>query len=985
MEFRPANLVAPAIRITAAGLGGALGGALGNALGAALGIQVGAALGKEAVDILTEIGKGFGDESARKLCELGGDSLAERLKPSSPVLHDLYRKALHLSLQRIRPFAPAGSGLWFEHWNKCLDSSQPLHLEPIRLDQLTPETLNALLPRTLSLLDAQGSGSLVPRDLPPDLLGVIAEHLPKIFPQTFQEFIVQDKYAQAWKQAELEFRDVSIVLLRSIKQDTALLPGMDAKLNTLLAYLLNQPSEKPARKPFNLLFATLGDLFKGRESDMEELEKQLKKSGSAAIVQPASITGMGGIGKTRLAIEYALHHQQDFSALLFVSANTPQELGTNFALLSGPEALDLPEYGTGRQPEQYDAVFRWFQQNEGWLLVLDNVDTKEAVAAVQHLVPKLHNGQVLITSRISTWGGATRSLDLDLLSEEAAAAYLLEKTAGHRQPQPGDEPEARELAQELGLLALALEQAAAYINARSIALAEYRRRWQQSSEKLIGFHDDVAIQYPRTVAVTYNTSFEQLSANARRLLNILAWLAPEPVPRSLLEADGGPFAAEDEDGLPEDDWPGAMEEAEDALAELVRFSLASWSADKTTFSVHRLVQTVTRRSQPAEEQTGYVVTALRWVNAGFAGDPSDVRSWPALEPLAGHAHSVATEADHREIVDPTTRLMNQLGVFYKSRAEWSQAEPLYRRALDIAEKSAGGEHPDVVSYLTNLAALLYGTNRIAQAEPLMRHALAIDEKNYGPDHPVVATDLNNLAQLLQGTNRLAEAEPLMRRALAIDKKRYGPDHPNVAICLNNLAILLHHTNRQVEAEPLYRRALAIDQKSYGPDHPNVAIRLNNLAQLLQDTNRLDEAEPLMRRALDIDQGGLAPDHPNVATSLNNLARLLQATNRPDEAEPLFRRTLAIDKKRYGPDHSEVARDLNNFANLLQTTNRPDEAEPIMRRVIEIFRNITHSTGHLHPHMQNAINNYTNLLEEMGMSEEQILARLHELAPDFFPE
>ena len=138
---------------------------------------------------------------------------------------------------------------------------------------------------------------------------------------------------------------------------------------------------------------------------------------------------------------------------------------------------------------------------------------------------------------------------------------------------------------------------------------------------------------------------------------------------------------------------------------------------------------------------------------------------------------------------------------------------------------------------------------MAEAEPLYRRALAIDERSYGPDHPDVARALNNLAELLQATNRLAEAEPLYRRALAIDERSYGPDHPTVA--LNNLAELLQATNRLAEAEPLYRRALAIDERSYGPDHPTVALRLNNLASLLRATNRLDEAEPLSRRAVQI--------------------------------------------------------------------------------------------------------------------------------------
>jgi len=968
MTFSPSTLAAPAIRIAAAGLGAALGGPVGLALGAALGSAFGEALGKEAVETLTEIAKGFGDESAKKLCELGGDSLAERLKPSAPELNTLYRKALHQSLQNIEPYAPPGSSSWFENWRTCLDSRDKLDLDLLPPDRLTPDNLDTILPRTLLRLDMQGSRNPVPRnDLSPELISCIAEHLPIEFPPIFNALIVKEEYAEAWKQAELAFRDVSLVLLRSIKQDTSLLPGLlpgiDAKLDTLIARLESQLREGPTRKPNNLRFATLGPLFKGREGDIDDLEKQLEQTGAAAIVQPASITGMGGIGKTRLAIEYAWRRQSDFSALLFVSANTPQDLASNFSLLSGPDVLDLPAYRSGKQPEQYAAVLHWLQANKSWLLIFDNADTKPAVAAVQELIPKIPGGQILITSRIAHWGGSVRALGLDLLSEDAAVSYLLEKTSSEssasRQRQKDDDEQARALSQDLGRLALALEQAAAYIDARGISIAEYRRRWQQNNAKLIEFHDEQAMQYSKTAAVTFLTSFDQLTPNGRRLLNFLAWLAPEPIPRSLLEAEGGPFAAENENGLPEEDWPNALEEAEEALADLIRFSLASWTDNKTAFSVHRLLQAVARRDQTGEDQHRCVAAALRCVNAGFSGNPQDVRDWPVLEPLASHALAVVAEAHRREIGHPTGRLMNHLGLFLRSRAEWSQAEPLFHRALAIDEKSYGPNHPNVVTALSNLAQLLQDTNRFDEAEPLMRRALTIDEQSYGPDHPRAAIHLSNLAALLHATNRLDDAEPLMRRVLTIGEKSYGPDHPNVAAALNNLAELLKDTNRLAEAEPLFGRALDILERNLGPDHPNVATALNNLAQLLNDTNRFAQAEPLMRRALAIDEKSLGPDHPNVARDLNNLARLFQDTNRLAEAEPAMRRALAIDEKSFGPDHPDVAIDLNNLAQLLQATNRLDEAEPLMHRALTVDEN---SYGPGHPNVATRLNNLAQLLK-----------------------
>jgi tetratricopeptide (TPR) repeat protein len=595
----------------------------------------------------------------------------------------------------------------------------------------------------------------------------------------------------------------------------------------------------------------------------------------------------------------------------------------------------------------------------------------------------LGGGRVVITSRISRWEGSVRALGLDLLSEEAAVAYLLERTAAGRQPQPDDEAQARGLALELGRLALALEQAAAYINARHSSFAVYRQRWHSAGDRLLTYHDALATHYPNSLAATWLTSFEQLTEDGQRLLRILAWLAAEPIPRTLLEARGGPFAAEIEDELPEDRGPTLVMDAEDALADLATYSLVSWSPDKTTFSVHGLVQEVTRRNQAEEEQNRNVAAALRWVNAGFVGDPQDMRNWPLLEPLAPHALVACEEADHQNVPKPTAYLMNRLGAFHQSRAEWREAERLMRRSVELLDTPLGSDDPDLAIALNDLAQLLLHTNCLAEAEPLISRALAIDEKHFPPEDPTIAIHLGNLASLLYKMGRLGEAEPLMGRALKIGEKCYGPEDPHVAIALNNFAQLLRATTRLGEAEPLMRRALAIDEKNYGPHDPNVAIDLNNLAQLLQDTKRPDEAGPLMRRALTILETSLGPEHPAVATQLGSLAWLLQDTNRIAEAEPLYRRALAIDEKSHGPVHPSVARDLNNLAQLLMATNRLVEAEPLMQRVVRIFLEFTRATGHPHPHLEAAVNNYVNLLFETGLTEDQIHARLHELAPDFF--
>ncbi|MBW8041599.1 MAG: tetratricopeptide repeat protein [Planctomycetes bacterium] len=178
-----------------------------------------------------------------------------------------------------------------------------------------------------------------------------------------------------------------------------------------------------------------------------------------------------------------------------------------------------------------------------------------------------------------------------------------------------------------------------------------------------------------------------------------------------------------------------------------------------------------------------------------------------------------------------------------------------------------------------------------------------------------------------------------------------------------------------------QRALKIDEASLGKDHPDVAVDLNNLALLYQATNRLKEAEPLMQRALKIDEASLGSEHPKVAIRLNNLAQLYRATNRLKEAEPLMAHALKIDEASFGNDHPDVAIDLNNLALLYKATNLLKEAEPLMERHLVIFLNFTRRTGHPHPHLEDAIENYTALLMQMGHSKDQVAARLKRLAPE----
>jgi tetratricopeptide (TPR) repeat protein len=577
--------------------------------------------------------------------------------------------------------------------------------------------------------------------------------------------------------------------------------------------------------------------FTGRNELLRDLRKSLHAGRTVAVTQPVAVHGLGGVGKTQLAVEYAFAHHKEYDAVLWAVADSAETASANFAALAKP--LGLPEAEAREQDAQVVAVQHWLQGHQRWLLVFDSVDSPEAERAVLDLLPPALPGHVLITSRRTDWPAAVAEVPVNLMAEETAVKFLLDRVGKHAKDAGGAD-DARAVARALGCLPLALEQAAAYVGHHRTTFREYLRRLEESRAKLLHEKTPGGTRHPASVAETWLLSEQQLNVTARAILRLTGFLAPDDIPRSLFPADSNVLAKAVK-AMPEGAAPSAPLSAEDALVELADHSLITLTP--RAYSCHRLVQAVqTDRLDPPTTRR-WTELALRLVNDAVPVDSDDVRFWPVMEPLRVHAETIAAQADQLGLTEPTARLMNQLALFLNAKALHREAEPLMRRALAIFETSLGSEHPNVATQLNNLAQLLQATNRLKEAEPLMARVVTIFEKSLGKNHPNVATALNNLAQLLKATNRLKEAEPLMARVVTICEKSLGETHPNVATALNNLAGLLKDTNRLKEAEPLMRRAVEITVRfkvATGHEHPNQQLRLNNYRNLLAAMGRSEE-------------------------------------------------------------------------------------------------------------------------------------------------
>src|SRR3984885_10306616 len=272
-------------------------------------------------------------------------------------------------------------------------------------------------------------------------------------------------------------------------------------------------------KPRNLPFASLGGLFAGRDEDLADLHTALLGAKGA----PVALCGLGGLGKTRLAIEYAWSRETVYSALLFVRASDGAALNAGLAALTAFEVLDLPEKEARDDATKITAALRWLEANPKWLMIFDNVDDRASVAEVAKLMPRLKGGHVVITARASNFPAGVRKLEVSTLDESAAAQFLLDRSEADRSKSKDDAALARTLARELGGLALGLEQAGAHIATDRIGIARYLKLWSESRDRLLGWTDEALTGSERNLARTWATSVAKLKPESRRLLERLAF------------------------------------------------------------------------------------------------------------------------------------------------------------------------------------------------------------------------------------------------------------------------------------------------------------------------------------------------------------------------------------------------------------------------------------------------------------------------------
>ncbi len=338
------------------------------------------------------------------------------------------------------------------------------------------------------------------------------------------------------------------------------------------------------------------------------------------------------------------------------------------------------------------------------------------------------------------------------------------------------------------------------------------------------------------------------------------------------------------------------------------------------------------------------------------------------------------------------------------QGKYKEADAIAEKALALAERVLGREHPDTLRSVSNLATLYCAQGRYGEAEPLYKRALEGFERTLGPGHQATKDTAKNLAELYRSQGREAEARqvlerlppatapspaqddakeaqainaqlaqlykagkyaeviPLAERYLEIVRRLKGENDPDTLQSLHNLAFFYQAQGRYAEAEPLFKRALAARERVLGPDNPGTLASMAGLGLVYKSMGRYTEAEPLYKRSLAATERVLGKEHSETLTSLNNLAVLYQAEGRFAEAEPLFKRTLEARRRVLGPEHPDTLQSLNNLAFLYQAEGRAPEAEPLYKRALEAKERVL---GKEHPETLASVNNLAFLYKTQG--------------------
>ncbi|KAM0168838.1 hypothetical protein ACHAPF_010602 [Botrytis cinerea] len=719
--------------------------------------------------------------------------------------------------------------------------------------------------------------------------------------------------------------------------------------------------------------------FVERGTILDQIYEKFTASGSRTV-----LVGLGGVGKSQLAIEYA-YQTRDRSQetwVFWVHASNTARFEQSFREIAN--CVKIP----GRQNPQanvFQLVHDWLHDDRKgkWLVILDNADDASFLVQAQSkgrdgqtsnnientrplitYLPHCPNGSILVTTR-------SRDAALKLVEQRdiiaigpmgmVEALALVEK----KLEKCDNDDNTAELVEALEFMPLAIVQAASYISKRMprYSLQDYLKDFRKSDRKRTSLLDRDSEQLRRdweaknSILITWQISFDyirKIRSTAADLLSLMSFFDRQGIPEALLRSPdthrnlhrNQKKRSDDDDdhnsistACSDDDTDKTSQssindEFEDDISLLQDYSFISVTADRTTFEMHRLVQLATRKwLEDQKQQEKWKQQFIKNLNEELP--TGEYENWVQCRTLFPHAKlALLHEPEEQNSLQEWASILYKAGWYAWQMGNGKDAEKLSVKSMKVRKKIFGREHDDTLNSMAIVGLVYESRGQWDAAEELQVQVMETCQKKLGVDHPDTLTSMGNLALTYRIQGRWDAAEELQVQVMEICKKKLGVNHPHTLTSMGNLALTYYNQGRLDAAEELDVQVMETCKKKLGVDHPDTLTNMSNLALTYSNQGRWDAAEELQVQVMETCKKKLGVDHPFTLTNMGNLASTYCIQGRWDAAEELQVQVMETCKKKIGVDHPDTLTSMGNLASTYCIQGRWDAAEELQVQVME---------------------------------------------------